>query len=101
MRVSLNKSHIVEYSIDKYFIEILKLRLNYLGPILYTPSGRKNEPIFFCVRLFQYLTETGDFFRYIRPKESRSISYKRKSVPFFGLTVYTFRKLEFANWASV
>ena len=41
-----------------------------------TPWGRKKEPIFFCVHLVSYLTETGEFFStYIRPKESRSISY--------------------------
>jgi len=35
-----------------------------------TPWGRKKKPIFFCVHLFYYLTETGDFFHigpYIRP----------------------------------
>ena len=33
---------------------------------------QKKEPIF-CTHLFSYLTETDDFFTYIRPKESRSI----------------------------
>ena len=30
--------------------------------VQYTSRGRKKEPIFCCMHLFQYLTENGDFF---------------------------------------
>ena len=35
---------------------------------------QKKEPIFFCMHLFKYPTESGIFFTYIRLKESMSIS---------------------------
>jgi len=40
--------------------------------VKYTPWGRKKNR-FFCAHLFSYLTETEEFFTYIRLKESRSI----------------------------
>ena len=45
-----------------------------------TPWRRKEEPIFFCVHLLSYLTETGDFFIYIK----ECISYN-SVVFYFGM----------------
>ena len=36
---------------------------------------QKKEPFFFCMHLSEYLTETDEFFTYIRPMERRSIGY--------------------------
>jgi len=40
-----------------------------------TPWGRKKKPIFFCVHLFSTWQKLLNFFTYIRPTESTSISY--------------------------
>ena len=63
---------------------------------IYTVRQKKTNQFSFFVHLFQYLTETGDFFTYIKPKESSFISYNfvyliLASVENFAATFYVYQ----------
>ena len=49
---------------------------------LHREAEKRNQFCFVCIFLLSrlYLTETGEFFTYIRPKQSRSISYNSASL---------------------